>query len=216
MSERKDNKKRNSIIRIIVLIVLLIALIILVFFLIGRFVKPNNNSQDDEVSENYEESYNRLLKVLNDNINKTKVDGEQEASKLLSFSYNENHFYISGYNDEIVYYYDVDLSSKSLASSKEAYDYVIKNDIEGLFEITLDRYSPTSSTEFTSKYSMDGLYKIGQLGSSTKVFATLYNNSSIVVMNGVELTTALDNNYGATAMIETHPLYQIYKYIATK
>ena len=211
--EKQEKQKKVNVPGLIITIILFTTLCLCLFFLIGRCTNKKPVPNDDTAENTLELEYNKLLKVLNDNVNKTKVDGEQEASRLLSFSYSDSHFYISGSNDATIYYYDVDLSSKSLATTKDAYDYVIKNDIEGLFEITIDRYVPTSSSEFAIKYSMNGIYKIGQLGSSTKVFGTLDNGSSIVVLNGVELTAVLSDNYEAYAVIETNSLYQMYKYI---
>lgn len=210
--EEKDNK--GKIIGIVVGMLLLVALCLVGFFLIGWFSRTNPSKEDPNV----EEHYNRLLKVLNDDVNKTKADGETEATSLLSFSFKDDHFYISGCNDDVIYYYDANLSSQSLGDKKEAYDYVIANEIENHFEITTTRYSFSSSSEFENKYiteqKMNGKYKCGQYATLSKVFGTLEKESTIYVFNGVGIDETLLDGYNPTKIEKENPLFGIYNYIS--
>lgn len=216
MSKRIKKEEKQSNINVpglIITIILVIVLCLLGFFIIGRFSKPSS----DDITENESAiGYNRLLKVLNDNVKTTKIEGEKEATTLLSFSYNENHFYISAYNEDIIYFYDADVSKELLTSLEDAYNFVLNNDLEGDYDISLDRYTEVTSNEFVAKYGSEGKYKVGTLGTTTKVFGLVQKESSIEVFNGVDLTTALDDSYTSMSFKDGDSLYPVYNYIVSK
>ena len=212
----KEKQSNVNVPGLIIAIILFVALCVGGFFVIGRCSR-NNQPKEDETSENTSEvEYNRLLKVLNDNVNTTKVEGEKEATAIVSFSFKESHFYISGVNEDILYYYDVDLNSQTLENTKEAYDFVIKNEIEGHYDILLDRYSFTASSEFANKFTGAGKAYVGELGPLTKVFMTQMEGDYIYVINGDSLEDTLKDEYTPTIISNQDSLYPIYEYIANK
>ncbi len=144
---------------------------------------------------------------------------ETLANEVTSFSYKEKNFYISGYNGSTVYQYKVDLSSISLSSTPDALDYLKEHDVEGSYDITLNRCTPYESNDFTTKYVSEGVtgkYHIGAFGSKQYAYATLLKGEQITVINGDTLTDTLSSTYTPTTINNSDPLYSIYKYIATK
>lgn len=211
--EESNVNKPGLIISLFILVGVIVGLFFFIRWLINDRFASNNGDESGEVASNY----NKLLRILNDDIKATRIGEEKLANELTSFSYNENHFYISGYNSETIYYYDVDLSSESLTDVDAAYDFVLSHNIEGNYAITLQRYSEKPATDFIAKYGESGKYHVGQIGaSSEKVFATMKKDEAILVMNGVTLSDALDDSYSPISIAKSDSLYNIYNYIATK
>ena len=220
--EAKNKKERNVNVLGIVIGLILVITIGLGGYFLGRWLY--DHSAKVEVTDVFEtdeaaEANNRLLKLLNDNINKTKIGEEALANEITSFSYQNKHFYISGYNGATVYQYDLNLESKSYTTTKEALDFVMKNDVEGEYEITLNRCTLVGSNEFVSKYITDGVsgpYHIGQLGEEQYAFATLLKGEQITIINGVALSVTLQTDYSPLVINNTDPLFNVYKYLVTK
>ena len=219
--KKKEKEQSNvNVPGLIIAMILLIAICVGGFFLGRWFIANSTTNQGDDVNEpsEGEKAANRLLEVLNANINKTKAEGESLASEVTSFSYKEKHFYISGYNGSIVYQYDLDLSSQSYATSKEVLDYLMVNDVEGSFDITLNRCTPTESNEFVSKYitsGVSGKYHIATFGSGQYAYATLLKGEQITVINGDALSATLDASYTPLTLNSGDPLFEVYKSIAS-
>lgn len=217
----KEKKDRDFNVAGLVITLVLIALISVgVFFLSRWFINRSNKSDDTtQVDPKIEEYHDRLLKMLNDNIDKTKLDGEVFASEITTFSYKEKHFYISGYNGSTIYRYDLDLSSKSYSNTEEALKFVYLNEVEGLFDITLDRCSSVESSEFDNRYVTDGIsgkHHIAQFGAEQYVYATLLKDEQITLIDGVTLSDTLQADYSPITIDKNNNLYSLYKYIATK
>lgn len=220
--KKKEKEDSNvSIPGLIIAMLILIAVCLGIFFLTRWFI-TNSRTPQEEVTEPVDENKvttDRLLKLLNDNIDKTKVGEETPASEITSFSYQEKHFYISGYNGSIVYQYDLDLSSQSYVTCKEALDYIMVNDVEGSYEITLNRCTPIESSEFVNKYitsGVSGKYHVASFGSEQYVYATILNDEQIIVINGDTLSDTLDASYSPLTLNSGDPLFDVYKYIANK
>ena len=219
----KEKEQSNvNVPGLIIAMILLIAILIGGFFL-GRWFIANSTTKQDEnttpVVDEGKETADRLLQLLNDNINKTKMGDEPLASEVTSFSYKEKHFYISGYNGGTVYLYNLDLSSQSLNTTKEALDFVKTNTIEGSYDITLNRCTPSESNEFTSKYvtsGVSGKYHIATFGSEQYAYATLLKDEQIVVINSDTLSDALSSTYSPLTISSGDPLFNVYKFIASK
>ena len=216
----KITKKEESNVNkpgLIISLIILVGVIVGLFFFIRWLINDRFASHDDDESGQVASNYSKLLKVLNDDIKATRIGEESLASEVTSFSFDNNHFYISGYNGETIYYCDVDLSSESLLDNESAYEFVINHNIEGNYAITLQRYSERATTDFVAKYGESGKYHVGQIGaSSEKVFATMKKDEAILVMNGVTLSDALDDSYLPMSIAKSDSLYSIYNYIATK
>lgn len=214
--EKKESKV--NVPGLIIALVLVVLLGIGIIFLTRWFFANSNKTDDTTEVDEGEVSTNRLLKLLNDNITKTRLENEALANEVTTFSYIDQHFYIGGSNGTTVYQYDVDLSSKTFANTKEALDFLKENDVEGQYDITLNRYINSDSNEFTSRYVTDGVsgkYHIGQLGPNKYVFATLLKDEQITVINGDLLSDTLEVTYSPTTISSGDALYSVYKYIAT-
>ena len=128
MERRIRNKKERhfSPVGLIIAIIFVFGLGMGSFFLYSYVIGPalfNNevpstNKQDTES----EEQYNKLLSILNDGLEPE----ETKATALLSFSFDSNHFYISGKTETQIYLYDVDIGAKD--DTKQALDFVLAND----------------------------------------------------------------------------------------
>lgn len=217
----KEEKERNfSVLGLIITIVLIVLISVGAFFLSRWFINSTKKNDEPPQSETkVEDQYDRLLELLNDNIGKTRLDGESFANEVTSFSFKENHFYISGYNNSTVYRYDLDLSSKGYSKIDDALDFINDNKIENAFEITLDRCKQVESTDFNNKYVTEGVkgkYHIGQLGPNQYVYATLIKEEVITLINGVTLSDTLEASYSPVTINSNNSLFKLYKYIATK
>lgn len=221
---KKEEKKQSKInvLPLILVLALLIPVILGGIFLGKWFIENSTtNKEDDESAQTVEavETANRLLELLNDNINKTKIGSETLANEVTAFSYVEKHFYISGYNGSTMYQYNLDLSSTTLNTTKEAVDFLKRNEIEGNYDITLNRCTPTESEEFTTKYITEGVtgkYHVASFGIKKYAFATLLNNETITVINGDTLSDTLANEYKPLTIKSSDPLYRVYKLIVNK
>ena len=216
----KKEKDRDFNVLGLVITLVLIALISVGAFFLSRWLinstKKDDTPKEDTITEGY---HDRLLKMLNDNIDKTKLDGETFASEVTSFSFKEKHFYISGYNGSTVYRYDLDLSSKSYSSAEQVLEFVYINEVEGLFDITLDRCTNVESNEFDNRYVTEGVsgkHHIAQFGAEKYVYATLLKGEQITLIDGVTLSDTLQADYSPTTINSSDNLYKLYKYIATK
>ena len=218
---KKKEKERSNInvLALIIGTILLIAICIGAFFLGRWFIAKSSTKQDDTVeTNNGEATTNKLLELLNKNINKTKMGEEAPANEVTSFSYQEKHFYISGYNGDTVYQYDLDLSSQSLSTTKDALEYINNNDIEGKYDITLNRCVPYQSNEFVNKYitgGVTGKYHVGTFGNEQYVFATLLKGEQITIINGDTLSDTLNVSYSPLTISSGNPLFDVYQYLAS-
>lgn len=216
----KEKKDRSFNVAGLVITLVLIVLISAAAFFLSRWLNNNTKKDDDTTQVDHSEEYhNRLLKMLNDNIDKTKVDDETFASEVTTFSYKEKHFYISGFNGVTVYRYDLDLTSKGYSNIEEALEFVYTNEVEGLFDITLDRCPKVDSNDFENRYVTEGVtgkHHIGQFGSEQYVYATLFKGEQITLIDGAPLSETLQADYEPITINSNNKLYNLYKYIATK
>lgn len=205
---QEEDKKANKvglIIAVILIVIVSAGLIGFAFWLINQDVVT-------EVDDSGK-TKNSLLKLLNDNITKTKVGDEKLADEITTFSYVDKHFYIAGSNGTTVYQYDMNLTGESLETPKEALDFIIDNDVEGKYEVSLTRWTPSESNEFKNKYvtqGAEGKYHIGQFESSSVVFATLLKDEQITVINGDKLDSVLLDGYTPTVITKESALYSAY------
>lgn len=216
---KKEKDRDFNVLGLVITLVLIVLISVGAFFLSRWLI--NNTKKDDSPKEDTitEEYHDRLLKMLNDNIDKTKLDGETFASEVTSFSFKEKHFYISGYNGSTVYRYDLDLSSKSYSSAEQVLEFVYTNEVEGLFDITLDRCTSVDSNEFDNRYVTEGVsgkHHIAQFGAEKYVYATLLKGEQITLIDGVTLSDTLQADYSPITINSSDNLYKLYKYIAAK
>lgn len=202
--------KPGLVIALIMLVGLIIGGYFLSQYLISYFSNTENNQE--EIYQN-DESYNKLLNILNDQIDKTRIGEESPANEVTSFSYQSNHFYISGYNSVTIYLYDINLSSQSISNDEEAFLFMMDETSFTSYSVSLDRYPSSSSDEFINKYGNDGKYHIGEMGIVKKVFATMKYNSDILVINNENYTSVMQDTYNPTSIHSNHKLYNIYKYL---
>lgn len=217
-NQKKEKKFQINFTRLIILLIVLLLIGLGAFFLTRYFINNSKTTDNTPKDNEGEVVQTRLLKLLNDNINKTKMGEETLANEITSFSYVDKHFIISGYNGQTVYKYDVDLTSKGFTSTKEALDFLKETDVEGNYEITLNRCESSSSDEFATKYVTEGTtgkYHIGQFVETKYAYATLYKNDQITVINGDELSDTLSSTYSPLVITNKNELFSIYKYIAT-
>lgn len=214
----KEKEESNvNVPGLIIAILLLIAVCVGGFFL-GRWMISQASTKPNDETVEVKATTDRLLKLLNDNITKTKVGEETLANEVTSFSYSEKHFYISGYNGSTVYQYDVDLTSKSFTNTKEALDFLKDNDVDE-YDIGLNRCTPTESDDFVNKYVTEGVtgkYHIATYGTESYAYATLLKDQQITVINGVTLSDALNSSYSPITISNTDPLFKVYSYLATR
>ena len=208
---KKDNKKRNVVLAILSTL-LITGIVILMFFLLGRCSNSSNNDNNSGAQENYENSYNKLLSLVNSNINTTKVIDEESANEIISFSYDDNHFNISAVNDELLYIYDIDLN-QSFADTYQAYRYIVDNDInDDDYLISLIRLNKVEDNNFVNTYipsNYIGKYQVGSILSKKYASFTILLDDDIKVLNNIELPTSetpinIDKN---------NSLFGIYEYI---
>ncbi len=186
------------------------------YFLYTYVIGPaifNNEVPTTKPDTESEKQYNKLLTILNSGLEPE----ETKADSLLSFSYKDDHFYISGRTTEKVYLYDVDIGGQ--VDTKKALDFVLANDLTTDYTITLTRFNVTTSSEFDAKYVTEGVtgkYSFGEQGSISLVFATLKSGEDIVIMNNVSLSTTLVDSYSPVKIVANNPLFKIYNYIVGK
>ena len=203
--EEKKAYGPSLIIAVILIVIISAGLIAFVFWLINQDFS-DQQKREDKVT-------NSLLRLLNDNITKTKVGDEKLADEITTFSYSDKHFYIAGASETTIYQYDMNLDGESLAGTKEALDFIINNEVIGKYEVSLTRWTPVESNDFTTKYVTDGVkgkYHIGQFESNTLVFATLLNDEQITIINGDILDDVLLNSYKPTIIKKDNSLYSDY------
>ena len=220
MKNKVIKEKKDSDINVpglIIAMILLIGVCVGGFFL-GRWMISQASTKKDDDTAEVKATTDRLLKLLNDNITKTKVGEETLANEVTSFSYNEKHFYISGYNGSTVYQYDVDLTSKSFTNTKEALDFLKDNDVDE-YDIGLNRCTPTESNDFVNKYVTEGVtgkYHIATYGTDTYAYATLLKDQQITIINGAVLSDTLNSSYSPITISNSDPLFKVYSYLATR
>ena len=220
MKNKVIKEKKDSDINVpglIIAMILLIGVCVGGFFL-GRWMISQASTKKDDDTAEVKATTDRLLKLLNDNITKTKVGEETLANEVTSFSYSEKHFYISGYNGSTVYQYDVDLTSKSFTNTKEALDFLKDNDVDE-YDIGLNRCTPTESNDFVNKYVTEGVtgkYHIATYGTDTYAYATLLKDQQITIINGAVLSDTLNSSYSPITISNSDPLFKVYSYLATR
>lgn len=219
--DKKENwKTTRTVIIAISITALCLAIFIFIMYLIGkndREEKENNTPEtQDTINENF--CYKQLLNVLNNAIKTTSVDeDEQKANTIISFSYENDSFYLSGYNDTTIYSYYIDLSKeKEVDDLIDAFEFVVDNDVSENYQYNLVRYAPTEAESLINKYGEDGKYKIGTVLTKKMVFATLKSGEDIKVINNVELSTSLESDYTPLVIHPKDYLFGMYKYITEK
>ena len=198
---------------------LVIAIIILIGLCIGgyfltRYIIDFFADKDSEVTNNEKQSHDNLLDILNNEASKSAISGEQKAYKLLTFDYkNDDHFYISGINDNTIFNYDIDLSTtESVNNIDSAYRFITNNSLSS-YATSITRYTIIDSNELVNKYPSSNV-KAGNLVTNTKVFGTIYKNNNINIINGDNLSSVLDNSYSPKTLDSSSSLFKLYKYIA--
>ena len=206
--KKEKSHKTRTIILMSLVAALCFALFIFIMFLIGKNKREQQDKLDPESGDhlNKEFCYNQLLKTLNDGLKETRVDDNESLAD-----------YISGYNDSKIYSYDVNLTSVSeVKDLKTAFEYVVDNGIDNQFTYNFVRYNPVSSSEFTAKYGENGKYKIGNILETNKVFATMNSEDGIKVINNIDLSTTLNNEYSPLTFKKGDYLFEMYSFIISK
>ncbi len=208
---------RGLIIAALIFIVLIIGLIILIINIAGN----SSTGGDDHTPNIVETQYDKLLKILNDKINETKVIDKESVNSITTFMYKNNKFHIAGYND--TYVYDLSLNVTTGVSDEiEAYNYIISDDTTSYELDYIDRLDiSTSSSGFTDKYLTDGYtYKsvISSVGPITSVYMTRMDNASkdISLICGDDLDLTLSDSYVIKVINKEHQLHDIYQYLLSK
>lgn len=219
MQKNKIEKKERhfSVVGLIFAFILIIGIGVGSFFLYRYVIGPAfdnfNNPTEPATSNDSEVKYNKLLTILNDGLEPS----EEKASSLLSFSYQSEHFFISGKTTSKVYSFDIDIGVQE--NTNKALDFVITSESLSLFDREMSRYNQTSSTDFNNRYLTSGVtgkHSVGNQGAVNRVFATLRSGNQITVINNVDLSTALDESYTSIKINAGEPLFKIYNYIVTK
>ena len=218
---RKIEKKESniSVLRLVITLVLIVLISIGAFFLARWMINSTKKNDTPDTTEQSEKYHNRLLEMLNDNINKTKMGDEALANEITTFSFKNNHFYIYGFNGATVYKYNLDLSAKGYTNAKDALDFVLDNEIEGKYDITLNRFAICSSEEFNNKFITEGVkgkYHIGQYGEEKHAYATLLKDEQITIISDDLLSDTLNASYSPTIINKNDSLFGTYKYLAEK
>ena len=219
MQKNKIAKKERhfSVVGLIFAFILIIGIGMGSFFLYRYVIAPAfnnfNNPTEPEVIDDSEVKYNKLLNILNSDLETE----EEKANTLLSFSYQSDHFYISAKASSKIYSYDIDIGAQE--NINKALDFVITSESLSLFDREMSRYNQTSSTDFNNKYLTSGVtgkHSIGNQGAVNRVFATLKSDNQITVINNVDLSTSLDDSYELLKINSGEPLFKIYNYIVAK
>ena len=220
-SVRKE-EKTYSLKGLIILWVLSIAIGIGLFFLLRYLLglnKDDSGQKEPDTSENVSVEYNNLLKLLNAEITATSLIENEKANNVVSISFTDNYFYISGVNETYAYDYKIDLTSKGYSSIKEAYDFVKYGNVGNEFAKELTRWSIADKTSFETKFVTEGItgkYMVGEITSNTVVYATLKSgDNKISIIHGDQLNDVLNESYSAKIVDLNDPLFQIYSYIVS-
>ena len=211
--------RNYSRVGLLIAIIIAICLGVGIYFLV-RYIKnyfSNDNKGNEEPEINEVTGYNRLLKLINDDVQ--KVEGSRDVSSLISFDYSGNTFYISGINNDesAIYSYQLDLSSHDLENAYTATKYLIDNDINE--DVNLTKYNVIESASFNDKYvtsTSKGPHYVGNVETTNKVFATLLDSGTIKAFNNVNLNQSLSDGYKPSLIDNSNPLYKMYFYIANK
>ena len=215
-----DNKRRRfSTTTIVVGILLLIAIVVAILIYLRNVFKgePRKDDPGDTISEITKTRYNKLLKYINDEIKLTSMG--DAAYSLVSFSFNEHHFYISGFNTKSIYTYDVDLNDVSLSDEEAALTFITSNELGSTYPVELTKYEVVDNVELTNKYetkTCQGKFKVGKIGPSTKAFMTKLEGNEISFISDEDLDAVTSSSYEVKTISSSHPLFEIYKYIAIK
>lgn len=213
--EDREYEPAGLIVALLIVIGLAVGGFFLYKFVIGPYIDNYLNPSPSEPAEinNSEVEYNKLLKVLNDQL----LDSETKATGLVSFTYESQHFMISGLTSDKVY--NCDISLGDYADTKAALDVIVNAEDFSTYTIEVTRYNKTSNDEFTNKYftgEVAGKHAVGNLGSVTKAFMTSKLNDEIKVINNVDLATAVSDGYTPLLIGKTNSLYKLYSYIVSK
>ena len=213
--EDRSYEPAGLIIALLIIIGLGVGGFFLYRYVIGPYIDNYLNPTVSEPTEtdNSEVQYNKLLKVLNDQL----LDSETKANELVSVTYQSQHFMISGYTSDQIYYCDISLGD--YADTKAALDVIVNAEDFSLYTIEVTRYTRLASDELDNKYftsDASGKRAIGNLGSVDKAFMTCKTGEEIKVINNVDLSEATNDSYSPLLIGKTNSLYKFYSYIASK
>ncbi|MBO4667578.1 MAG: hypothetical protein J5666_05595 [Bacilli bacterium] len=222
--EEQDKKKNQRIVIIIAFAILFVAIIIGLIFLLlwldkkGKEIPPSGeDNTPTDVIEDKSTEYNRLLQLVNSEATELSYT---PATEVISFTSDNEYFYITACNDTKIYNYSIDRTS----ISSDPLEYFLKHDVTSSMTEVLDSYNKGDiSSEFTSKYlTSDNIsnHSVSYTGGSkTYITSTIYNsvNKKVSVIYKVDIDTVLDNSYLPIEIDNTNQtLYSLYRYIATR
>ena len=221
--EEKDKKKNQRIVIIIAFAILFVGVIIGLIFLllwlnkVGRELPPNEETPPTDVIEDKSSEYNRLLQLVNDEASELSYS---PATEVISFTSNNEYFYITACNDTKVYNYSIDRTS----ITSDPLEYFLTHDVTSSMMEVLDSYNKGDiPSEFTSKYLTGEDVKHHTVsytsGTKTYITSTIYNSTSkkVSVIYKVDINTVLDNSYAPIEINNSDQVqYSLYRYIATR
>ena len=221
--EEQDKKKKQRLIIIIVFAILFVAIIIGAIFLIlwldkkGKELPPSGDDTPTDVIEDKSTEYNRLLQLVNSEASELSYS---PATEVISFTSNNEYFYITACNDTKVYNYSIDRTS----ITSDPLEYFLVHDVTSSMMEVLDSYNKGDiPSEYTSKYlTGDNIshHSVSYTsGSKTYITSTIYNSTSkkVSVIYKTDIDTVLDNSYLPIEIDNTNQsLYSLYRYIATR
>ena len=225
--EEEDKKKRQRILIIITFAILFIAIIIGLIFLIlwlnkkGKELPPSGEpdtpTEPVDVIEDKSNEYNRLLELVN---NEADEYSYSHATEVISFTSNDEYFYITASNDSKVYNYSIDITSLT----DNPLEYFLENDPTSSMMEVLDTYNKGDiPNEFTSKYLTGDNISNHSVsftsGTKTYITSTIYNSTSkkVSVIYKVNADALINDSASPTEIDNTNQtLYSLYRYIATR
>lgn len=221
--EEVDKKRNQRIITIIAFCILGVAIIIGVVFLIlwldkkGKELPPSGDNTPTDVIEDKSTEYNRLLQLVNSEATELSY---APATEVISFTFNNEYFYITACNAAKIYNYSIDRTS----ISTDPLGYFLVHDVTSTMMEVLDSYNKGDiPSGYTSKYLTSDDMKNHTVsytsGGKTYITSTIYDsiNKKVSVIYKVDIDTLLDNSYIPTQIGNSHQtLYSLYRYIATR
>ena len=142
------------------------------------------------------------------------------ATEVISFTFNNEYFYITACNAAKIYNYSIDRTS----ISTDPLGYFLVHDVTSTMMEVLDSYNKGDiPSGYTSKYLTSDDMKNHTVsytsGGKTYITSTIYDsiNKKVSVIYKVDIDTLLDNSYIPTQIGNSHQtLYSLYRYIATR
>ena len=159
-----NRREEKSRIYIVLTITFALLILFLVMILVSALFTP------DKIKERNKIIVKQMLVALNRNI----TDENEKANKLISFSYDDNAFYITGRNDDRMFFYtynsgEVHINSVLTSFYKEEETYLNASELIYV-DISNEQYEKEVATKYislTSK-SLDDKYHIAMLIQNNK------------------------------------------------